>query len=255
MRESTTSALKVQTSNDIRSLSRASLTDMFGPFGLLLVLLVVGLVAGSSSSKTLVLKKFQIDEQRGTVQIAGRLPGIIAWILAQLGLDDTTTLDVDPMHIRFRQASLFGSKTTLVTTMNVSTSASGLKKPVGFLIAAGLTVVSGLLLYLFFSRDIFYGMGMQMFMADFFVALVLVVLYALNKKLSISIETTGGLMLGLSFKRSIIEGIPVDIARCNAAIHVIHRNMLNYAAGHAPTPPRPNSMTPPPAPMAPPPLP
>lgn len=54
---------------------------------------------------------------------------------------------------------------------------------------------------------------------------MVLVYYWLNKKI-ISIETFGGMTLGLSFKRSVIENVPVDITLATKAIRIINDKVV-----------------------------
>jgi hypothetical protein len=47
--------------------------------------------------------------------------------------------------------------------------------------------------------------------------------YAFSKRLILTVETSGGMVVGLAFKRSVIENVAVDIAEVQRAIALINR--------------------------------
>ena len=49
----------------------------------------------------------------------------------------------------------------------------------------------------------------------------------LSKKMTISFETSGGMVMGLTFKRSVIENVAVDIQKARQAIEIINKNVIN----------------------------
>ena len=50
--------------------------------------------------------------------------------------------------------------------------------------------------------------------------------YYLSKKIVISVETSGGMVLGLSFKRSVIENVSVDIEQALKAIRIVNQKVI-----------------------------
>ncbi len=58
------------------------------------------------------------------------------------------------------------------------------------------------------------------------IGLLFFIAYWLSKKIAISIQTKGGMIMGLSFKRSVIENIPVDIQKAIQAITIINNNVI-----------------------------
>jgi hypothetical protein len=55
---------------------------------------------------------------------------------------------------------------------------------------------------------------------------IFIIAYFLTKKISISLETSEGMQLGLSFKRSIIENVTVDIEQARKVIMIINDNII-----------------------------
>jgi len=46
------------------------------------------------------------------------------------------------------------------------------------------------------------------------------------KKMTMFIETSGGLIIGLTFKRSVIENVAVDIIKALKAISILHKKIV-----------------------------
>lgn len=174
----------------------------------------------------LVLKNFQVSTEDGTLLVVGRRAGIIAWVLATVGLDVTTTLACTPTSVRFRASSLFGEEEISLAASAVASTSSGYAKPIGDLIAAVVFVIAGLYAL---STMVMLGSvtgGLVVGGLCVLLAVYCLVRYALNKRIQLSVETAGGRLFGLAFKRSIIEGVAVDIDRARAAMALLNRNVL-----------------------------
>jgi hypothetical protein len=57
-------------------------------------------------------------------------------------------------------------------------------------------------------------------------ALVWFVLYALKKEMSLGVQNGGDNIAGLSFGRSVIEGVDVDINKVNETVSLLARVVL-----------------------------
>ena len=57
--------------------------------------------------------------------------------------------------------------------------------------------------------------------------IIFLIVYALNKKIMISIETKGSSMMGLSFKRSVIENVAVNIEQAKKAIKLVNEKLIS----------------------------
>jgi ribosomal protein S27AE len=68
---------------------------------------------------------------------------------------------------------------------------------------------------------------MLIFVLGLILGVFLVILYWLSKKIYIAVHTKGGLSLGLSFKRSIIENISVDFEQDMKVIKIINRKITS----------------------------
>jgi len=142
------------------------------------------------------------------------------------GLDVTTTLASSPTSVRFRTASLFGEEEIAMAASAVSSTSSGYAKPIGSLIFAMICGV--LAIWSLFTGSLVAGSGAGLVGGVVFVFLALysLVRYVLDKRIRLSVETNGGRLFGLAFKRSVLEGVPVDIDRARAAMALLNRNVL-----------------------------
>lgn len=162
---------------------------------------------------TLVLRRFYVNESPADdvyLNITGRASGLIGWLLTVLGLDAETNLLVTGKEINLISSSLAGNIHKLVPVSKISSSHCGFKKPIGFLIAG-----AGILLL---------GLGdFRGLIICIIISLALVLIYYLQKKLAITIETFGGTTMGVVFKPSIIENVSVDMNMAFRAISVINQ--------------------------------
>lgn len=183
--------------------------------------LMVGLIWGvanlfSKKPPKLVLRKFSINKP-GTpthIEIRGRDAGVIGWLLTTMRLKDETTLHITGDQISFVRASLFGKKQQTIPIPSVASASSGYERPIGLLIFGVIVFLIGL-----FSGS---GKGIA---NGIIVAAVFVLLYVLLKKIVVSIETSGGSNIGISFARSVIENIPVDIEQAQQVVDTINREI------------------------------
>jgi hypothetical protein len=156
----------------------------------------------------LVLKSFQVDSHTGQVRILGRAPGLVAWFLSLIGLDATTELMVTPSDIWLRSASFFGEISTLCPIRQVATMRVGYAKHVQYLILAAITLPTIL--------------G----------PIIFVILYFLEKRIVLIVESTGGGVLSIAFKPSIIENVQVDVEKAKEVVGIINRHVAIAHAVH-----------------------
>jgi hypothetical protein len=175
------------------------------------------------SGPTLVLRRFKIDETSTAdvlIDIVGRASGILAWLLTVMGFDAETSLKVTDKEVSFRSSSLLGQTHQVVPLPSVSSTHCGYSKPIGYLITGVLFLVGGILSGLGQRR------GGAVMLIGLVIGGILLVAYYLSRKIVISIETSGGMVLGLSFKRSVIENVSVDIEQALKAIGILNQKVI-----------------------------
>jgi hypothetical protein len=201
-------------------------------FGMFIVMAVVVLgVVGAllrrrgsqgGMGPALILRKFKIDElaEDGILlEITGRKPGIVAWLLTAIGLGAETSLVLTTTEISFTTSSLYGRIHRLVPLPNISSTDCSFYKPFGMLVLAVIFSTTGLLMA---ANDQKVGLIIGLILAAICAAI-----YWRSKSLVIALETKGGRRdLGLRFKPSVLSGIPVDIRKAIQAIQMINRKAV-----------------------------
>jgi hypothetical protein len=152
------------------------------------------------------------------LRIRGRAAGLVGWIFTKLRLSDDIALELHAQDIRMTLGSLKGVVNVSIPLSQVSSTACAYAKPIWALFVSAFFFLSaaGELLGRFGSA----GEGMVLAV----VALGAAAWYVLNKTLRITIETTGGALYGVAVKRSVIEGLKLEL---EDAVFVIER--LNEA--------------------------
>jgi hypothetical protein len=196
----------------------------------LIILIVIGAVLAKRrsggtiiSGPSLVLRKFSVKKDGSNgyiIEIIGRASGVIAWLLTVMKLDTETSLKISQKDILFKSSSLFGQIYQVSPLPSVSSTHCGYSKPIGYLIFGAIFMGGGLL----WGSAQYQGGGIML--GGLLIGLVFFIAYWLSKKIAISIQTKGGMIMGLSFRRSVIENIPVDIKKAMQAISLINKNVI-----------------------------
>jgi hypothetical protein len=147
---------------------------------------------------TYVIKEWKVNNQPAVgqpyVYIKGRAPGLLSWLLSMIGIEPTVTFQVTQDSIVCEQGSLAGSMRRVIPLANVSSTINGYRKPIELLILAVVSLVTVIL------------------------PIIFIILYFLNKSLTIGVIEVSGMPNLIRFKRSVIEGQNIDE---NAAANVV----------------------------------
>lgn len=173
---------------------------------------------GLTTGPVLVLRKFGVNASAPDgvfVEIIGRASGLMGWFLTTIGFDPETSLKVSNNRLSFSSSSLFGQIHQVVPLSGISSTHCGYSKPIGYLILAAAVVLGGIL-----------NQNGRVFLISLLVGGFFLVRYWLSKNITISIETRGGMTMGLTFKRSVIENVPVDIQKSIEAIEVVNQKVI-----------------------------
>lgn len=170
-------------------------------------------------TRSLVLQKYfvgvhPLPSTTPTVEIVGRMEGVIAYALSLMGYSPITRLTLAGSELRCESTSLFGQSIQLIPIRQVSNLAAGIHKPVAYLILATVINLAGLL----FSVGFLTGWTIAISLV---VGIALVVLYAVSKKFFVEIHSQGGPAISLLFTPNILEGIPINADSAMAVIGVI----------------------------------
>jgi hypothetical protein len=151
------------------------------------------------------------------LRIRGRAAGLVGWIFTKLGLSDAVSLELHPQELRLTLGSLRGVVNASIPLSQIANTRCGYVKPIWMLVVGsvfGFIAVGAML-----ARSGFGEVLLFLLLAAGSLAW-----YVLNKSLIISVETTGGAEYGVSVKRSVIEGVRLEL---DDALFVIER--LNLA--------------------------
>ncbi|MDR1406547.1 MAG: hypothetical protein LBJ23_00700 [Tannerella sp.] len=169
----------------------------------------------------LALTKFVIDpETENQVILEGRESGFWNWLLSLVNLSSKYIIHVRKEYISYANDSWAGNSLLLTPIHKISTTACGYRQSVGLLIFAIVCVVAGLILAAL-------GLGAGVFILMLVIAAIFFVLFYFSKSFEINIHTIGGAAIGLSFKRSYIENVPVDFEMVKEAILRINELVLD----------------------------
>ncbi len=157
----------------------------------------------------LVIKEWKADEtpvdgDGNYVRIAGRQPGFIAWLLARLKIDATTTIKISDCRVEFSSASLAGIDHRMIPLSGVCSTRYGYHKPLFKTIAVFLSL---------FGPGVAIGFtaSTMLFIFITLAALVIAFLYYyFNRTLTLGFVEMSGHVCAIAFKPSFIEGVSVD---------------------------------------------
>jgi hypothetical protein len=184
--------------------------------------------SGGFAGPTLVLRKFKINESpidNVLIEIVGRPEGIIGWLLTTLGLDAETALKVTDTEISFKSSSLQGELHRVVSLQSVSSTHCGYSKPILFMIIGVIVIIGGILGGIAES-------SVSIFFVGLILGMVFVNLYWLKKAIILTLETSGGMVLGLAFSRSVIENVSIDMEQALNAIRTINKYVVKSQISH-----------------------
>lgn len=195
---------------------------------LALVLVVVSVLRKGNGpgvlGPILVLRRFEVTtEGSPAVLIEGRPSGLVSWILTSAGLETLTVFMVTGEQIRVRRASLSGESHHVAPTTDVSSTQCGYSQPFVLLIVGAIAALFSFLWAL-------YAHSTAAFTGGLLVALVCALIYALQRTMFISVETTGGDRFGVAFKPSVIEGVNVNLPKALQAVARINAIVIARAA-------------------------
>src|SRR5712692_8869824 len=176
---------------------------MFGLLGVAEVILLV--VMGGISTPlflrprgrtgpVLVVRRFDVGQDVWpAVSIEGRQSGLLPRLLALVGVDKATTLEVTDELITFERAGIWREQRAAIPLSQVASAQCATSQPLWHLSAMGVIAM-----WLFISAA---GerLTLQEFGAGVVVAGVCGVLCALQRTIELVIETSGGTTIALSF--------------------------------------------------------
>ena len=168
----------------------------------------------------LVLKKFEVHQDppdKEYVVVHGRQPGLVDYLLSLIGIDPTTVFRCSSERIEVSEGSFFGQTKMTIPLAAVTGIQAGYTKSKPLLFSSIFFAISGLG-SLF---DSFYA-GLFMIL----IAAVLTIFYVLGRQMSLYVLNGGDKVWGLDFRRSVIEGVNVDLDKVNETVELINGLVL-----------------------------
>jgi hypothetical protein len=148
------------------------------------------------------------------VEISGKPSGLTGWLFKRINFKDEAMLQVTPSEVNIRSPSLAGEMHHVVPLVEIASMHCGYTKPLGLLIIGTVLFLAGLAGLVWW--DVRWAIpsiaGLPM-MAAYFSA----------RALTIAIETTGGLVVGLSFRPRRISDVEYDLPEGLQALDVLTR--------------------------------
>ena len=165
-------------------------------------------MAKLSGKSALVLREAEINESGPRyVHLKGRKSGLLNWIFARLGADDTTTFDVYEDRIEFSDGSWSGSFTETIPLTRVSNLGTGFLKPFQYMVFAIICLIAALP-----------TVGITLIPMA-----ILLFLYYTRKSLVIYFIPDSSSLTSMCFKRSIIEGVRLNEEDAERIIGIVGR--------------------------------
>lgn len=169
----------------------------------------------------LVIKSWKVQSRPGVgqpyAQVIARESGLISFVLSLLGIDATTTLIVSGQGFEFERGSLSGFLRRVSPYGHVSSVLYGRHKP--WKKTVGLIMLS-----LFLGSSLMgHGTGMTMLgtLVLFGGVGLSLLYYFLNRELTLAFAEDSGQQMGITFKRSVVEGQEIDEAALKQLVIII----------------------------------
>lgn len=170
--------------------------------------MTLGQLARLSGKSALVLREMEINENGPHyVHMKGRKSGLLSWLLARFGVDDSTTLDVYEDRIEYSDGSWSGSFAETIPLTHVSNLGAGFLKPFLYVVLAIICLVAAIPTF-----------GITLLpMALFFF------LYCTRKTLLVYVIPDSGSVTSFCFKRSIIEGVRISQESADRIVAIVEQ--------------------------------
>jgi len=189
----------------------------------LAIAVAVALRFSRNRPSTLVLQKFTLAASPlpaayTTVEIVGRMQGVVAFVLSLIGFSPITRITIAGGALRCQSSSLFGQHTHFIPLRCISSCAAGVHKPISAIVWAVVILIAAV--YVSFESGSWAPIAIGLV-----IAVALMAVYVLTKKFFIEVHPHGGPAIGLLFKPNVIEGVPIDVGKALAVVALI-RDMI-----------------------------
>jgi len=133
-------------------------------------------------------------------------------------IDPTTEIKCNDERVEVTQSSFFGRQTINIPLVAMTGVIGGFQKPKSLFFA--------IIAVLFGGVSLSVEAGASAAIASLVIAAVLTAIYMLKQEMALNVQNGGDTLWGLSFKRSVIENVTVDIDKVNEAVYLINKNVL-----------------------------
>ncbi|MSQ97501.1 MAG: DUF4339 domain-containing protein [Gemmataceae bacterium] len=167
----------------------------------------------SVTGPALVLTQFDTDpaDPKTLLNLVGRPEGIVGWFLSTVGVDITTTLSITQDFVHINKSGLSSRFRQTAPVHNIASTHCGFSMNLFLIVLAGLAFFGGLIAAAAFRTIWPLPIGIV-------VACLFVLGFFLSKCLVIAFETSGGIILGVRFKKGLIENVPVGIEQLSEVL-------------------------------------
>ena len=188
----------------------------------------------------LVLTEFRLKstaESEELVHLRARPGGLLGAIMAALGLHCETALTVTSKEFTLDRVGLSGFVAEYAPISRVASSKCWYYRAISFLFVAFLLCALGMFAFLLalnssgddYARQQVFGALGPGLLGLAVVASIFYLIYYFSKRVVLSIETYGGKAVGLSYKRSVVNGFRVDLPQAIEAVVLLNEAIRRKA--------------------------
>jgi len=185
-----------------------------------------------------VISKWEVSEtgsltDNNYISIKGRESGFFSWLLAIVGIEPSVTISVGDSSLIFEKGSLEGFEKKVIPIDSVSSAYYGFTKPWKESVAIGIIffafvavpVVIGIAAY-DNSRQQQQNLVLILFLL-ISSPIGTLLFYIFNKKIKLGFVESGGIVSGIEFQPSLIEGKKLSEREANKVVNVIQQLIDN----------------------------
>jgi hypothetical protein len=189
---------------------------------------------------TVVLTQFDSNpsDPKTLLNLVGRPAGILGWLLSAMGLGSTTTMSITKDLVFIHRASMNPLRQT-IPVHSIASTHCGYSMNFMWIIAAAVVLIWGLIGAIATAvggREP--GMALLIVFFTILFTALFVLAFFLSKCLLIGVETSGGTLLGVRFKKGVIDGASIGVEQLTDVIarlnHQLEKSSPGASASGAP---------------------
>jgi len=169
-----------------------------------------------------VVKRWKVEEEpdeKGLyINIAGRMPGALSWLMSLIGIDPTFSIEVDSENFIFQEGSWSGKRRTIIPLKHISSVFYGYQRP--WQITLGLFMVIAVAI----------SYASTLLIAIPTAAVLAIIYFIFMKTLVIGVsESGGGKTSSIQIRRSLIENKGFNEFSCEQICAVLYQLVAGRA--------------------------